>query len=210
MAYTVTLSLTTLAEIALAGTFISAVIYVSRKSSPAGNVGKEKTKGKKKKKSSSALPDAGPNPVPPVETLSQEVMISAHEKKKKKQITQPKTPPPPLPLAPAPLPPSLASIITPPSLTSIITPKATPIEPTKIGRTVKPERKNDMRDYELEPEVETPRVMKIVDAPSTEPSEEWLAWANKDNSVYDEDNVVEASWEVAKPKSLLFFPVTIP
>jgi hypothetical protein len=206
MAYTVTLSLTTLAEIALAGTFISAVIYVSRKSSPAGNVGKEKTKGKKKKKSSSALPDAGPNPVPPVETLSQEVMVPAHEKKKKKQITQPKTPPVPLPLAPAPLSPSLASIITP----TFIPAKATPIEPTKIGRTVKSERKNDMRDYELEPEVETPRVMKIVDASSTAPSEEWLAWANKDNSVYDEDNVVEASWEVAKPKSLLFFPVTIP
>jgi hypothetical protein len=200
MAPTVTLSLTTLAEVLFASVFVAGVIFISKKDSKvAGNESKAGEGKGKKKKSKAAVKDVGM--VKEVKVAAEKVVEKVVEKvetvkkaKKEKKAVAPVPVVVPTPVADVP---SFAAVVAP-------TP-APPPKPAQANKKTAAEARrkiapvtavDDMRDLELDPEVKIARVIKVVE-PDTKAQEEedakWQAWKEE-----EED---DGEWEVQKVKS---------
>lgn len=198
MAPTVTLSLTTLAEVLFASIFVAGVIFISKKESKVSASKAGEGKGKKKKNKGAVVKDVGIKDVKVVAEKVVETVVEKGKKAKKEKKV-------PTAVAPAPVvvPTPIADI---PSFAAVVAPTpAAPTKPAQVNKktAVEARRKlapvtavDDMRDLELDPEVKVARVIKVVE-PDTKAQEaeeaKWQAWKEE-----EED---DGEWEVQKVKS---------
>lgn len=202
---TVTLSLTTIAELVFASAFILSVVLISRKSSiaaPASSTGTKKSKSKKKaRKVDTKAPEKEVVEAPALAPAA--VEAPAPKAAKKKAASKPPsavtTPVPTDASATAPSAPSFAAIATP-DAPSPSAPKAKKTFVESRLRSAAPTAMDDMRDESINPVPQVARVMRIVDGKANvaKLAQEWDEW--------EEPKEEQGEWEVAKVKSAFSFP----
>lgn len=230
----ISLSVTTLCEIALVGTFIGALVFVSLKSPSSASsttgdaVNGAKAKGKKKKKATkSVVPEKEAEVIQHVETNSKEVgkadarakkVVEKKEKAEKKVMEKEETKREKMEEKAERKDKKETTSASFASVASAASASTTPSLPTiaKSKKEAKRDAKkltetSDMRDFDLDPEITVPRVMKIVEEKSLAPSAEWLAWsaAEDEREAREAREVEEDSWVVAKPKSELIASLSL-
>lgn len=194
----ITLSLTTVAELVFASAFILSVVLISRKpfstSSATSTPGSKKSKPKKKaRKVDIKAPEVVEAPAQPAA-----VEPPAPKAAKKKAAVKP------TPAVPAPTPtPAPASAPAAPSIASVAAPDAPSPAAPKAKKTfvesrlrpAAPTAMDDMRDESIDPVPQVARVMRIVDGKANVAkfAAEWDEW--------EEPKEDEGEWEVAKVKS---------
>lgn len=222
----VTLSATTLAEIVIGASVLTALAIFSLRPSagPTTGTGTGTTavggsaKKKKKKAATTGVAIQGKEngvssslgevrkEISEKVLKVEEVPLIVSNKKKAKRIPLSSLP---SPITPTP-PPSLPSIPTVPSIPAnaptfakIVAPNSIPISPpavkpaTKKSKATKANPLSDMRDLDVDPEESKARVMKIVDSrPPVEGTPEWREWAAKNDSAQGGEDQYEDSGEV--------------